>query len=65
MTIGEDRKKFEAEYKAALEAFEAAQAVITARLLSRTPPTTTEIHREDIARARLLVARRNWTKALG
>jgi alkylation response protein AidB-like acyl-CoA dehydrogenase len=47
-----------AEYKAAIAAFENASSALNARAQSRTVPTDEEWRTEEIARARLVLARR-------
>ncbi len=47
-----------AEYKAAIAAFEEASKALNARAQARTAPTEEEWRAEEIARARLVLARR-------
>jgi multidrug resistance efflux pump len=46
------------QYKAAIAAFEEASKVLNARAQTRTAPTEEEWRAEEIARARLVLARR-------
>ena len=53
-----DEWRLLSDYHAASEPFDAASATLIAHLSTGTAPTPTEIHIEEVTRARLLVARK-------